>query len=294
VSIPFVKGHGTQNDFVLVDDPDGAFELTTEGIRELCDRRAGLGADGVIRVVRTDAAFPQYTGVPGTGEWFMDYWNADGSEAEMCGNGIRVFVAHLRRRGWIDLPDGASIAIATRGGTRSVRREGDDYAADLGPWRVVGGPAAVSSGGDVKVSLPGLPVLPGLSVALSNPHVVVVLPDVDTLRALDLSTPPVVEPRPGHGTNVEFVLPVHERGSALGHIAMRVHERGSGETRSCGTGAVAAVLATRAWGGFGAPDVWRVDVPGGTLRVRASGTSTEGDGAELAGPAVIVADGQLL
>jgi diaminopimelate epimerase len=296
VSIAFTKGHGTENDFVLLDDPDGGLELTPELIRRLCDRRVGLGADGLIRVVRTAASLPAFDEVEAAPEWFMDYWNADGTAAEMCGNGVRVFINHLLRRGWIELADGAETTIATRGGTKTVRREGDEISANLGPWSVAGGPAAVAAGGDVKVSVPGMPVLPGLSVALGNPHVVVVLPDVETLAGVDLSGPPVVDPVPATGTNVELVVPLHDQQIAgeLGHLVMRVYERGVGETRSCGTGAVAAALAARAWGGAEAPDRWRVDVPGGTLRVSIEGTPTDGLVGELAGPAVIVADGQLL
>ncbi|MBT0769280.1 diaminopimelate epimerase [Kineosporia sp. J2-2] len=287
----FVKGHGTENDFVLLDDPDGRIDLTPELIRHLADRRAGLGADGVIRVVRSAAA-----GQDARAEWFMDYWNSDGSAAEMCGNGSRVFVAHLLRRGWIELDDDTEVLIATRGGVMPVRRRGDLYSIDLGGWQVEGGPAAIASGGDVKVTFPGMPPLPGLSIALSNPHVVVVLPDVATLEALDLTTPPVVEPAPPNGTNVEIVVPLHDQSirADLGHLRMRVHERGSGETRSCGTGTVAAALAARAWGGNLAPDHWRVDVPGGTLYVDAQGTASEGDSAQLSGPAVIVAEGELI
>ena len=287
----FAKGHGTENDFVLLDDPDGGIDLTPELIRRLADRRAGLGADGVIRVVRSAAA-----GQDPSAEWFMDYWNSDGSAAEMCGNGIRVFVAHLLRRGWVQLEDGEAVHIATRGGVMPVRRRGDLFTADLGAWKVAGGPPAVAAGSDVKVTLPGLPPLPGLSVTLSNPHVVVALPDVETLEALDLSVPPIVDPAPPNGTNVEIVVPLHDQSvrADLGHLRMRVHERGSGETRSCGTGTVAAALAARAWGGDLAPDHWRVDVPGGTLYVDAEGTVSEGDSAKLSGPAVIVADGELV
>lgn len=298
MSITFTKGHGTENDFVLLDDPDGEFDLTPDLIRELADRRAGLGADGVIRVVRTTASMPQYEGADADviPEWFMDYWNSDGSAAEMCGNGVRVFVTHLIRRGWIDLPDGGEQVIATRSGVKAIRRQGDQISADLGPWRVVGGRSAVAAGGDVKVALPGLPVLPGLSIELGNPHVVVVLPDVDTLAAIDLSVPPVVDPVPVNGTNVELVVPMHNQQvlGELGHLRMRVHERGSGETRSCGTGAVAAALAARAFGGESAPDRWRIDVLGGTLQVSAQGTATEGTVAALSGPAVIVAEGTYL
>ena len=299
MSIAFTKGHGTENDFVLLDDPDGQLDLSAQLVRQLADRRAGIGGDGVIRVVRTahrgDSSSSEGADASGTEvpEWFMDYWNADGSAAEMCGNGVRVFVTHLIRRGWIDLPDGGEQVIATRNGVKSVRRRGDVIGADLGPWRVVGGAAAVAAGGDVKVSLPGMPVLPGLSVELGNPHVVVMLPDVETLAAIDLSVPPLVDPVPVNGTNVELVVPMHNQQvlGELGHLQMRVHERGSGETRSCGTGAIAAALAARAFGGESAPDHWRIDVLGGTLQVSAQGTATEGRVAALSGPAVIVAEG---
>jgi diaminopimelate epimerase len=302
VSIAFTKGHGTENDFVLLDDPDGELELSADLIRRISDRRAGLGADGVIRVVRTSAGYPGYRGHDAQGgggavpEWFMDYWNGDGSTAEMCGNGVRVFVAHLIRRGWLDLPDGAAATIATRSGNRAIRRRAGQIGVDLGPWRLAGGGRALAAGGDVKVALAGLPVLPGLSVELSNPHVVVVLPDVEMLAAVDLSVPPVLEPVPPHGTNVELVVPLHDQQvpGTLGHLRMRVHERGVGETRSCGTGAVAAALAARSFGGDNSPDHWRVDVPGGTLQVRAQGTAIEGARAVLSGPAVIVAEGQYL
>jgi diaminopimelate epimerase len=216
----------------------------------------------------------------------------------MCGNGIRVFVTHLIARGWLDLPDGGETLIATRNGAKAVRREAGQISANLGPWRLVGAAAAAAAGGDVKVALPSmrdLPVLPGLSVELGNPHVVVVLPDVETLASIDLSVAPVVDPVPVNGTNVEFVVPVHDQrvGVDLGHLVMRVYERGVGETRSCGTGTVAAAVAARAWGGDGAPNLWRIDVPGGTLRVRIEGSPAEGDVGELSGPAVIVAEGRL-
>jgi diaminopimelate epimerase len=285
VQLTFTKGHGTQNDFVLVPDPDGALDLDAATVRWLADRRAGIGADGVIRVVRTRAV-AEVAEQAAAAEWFMDYRNADGEPAEMCGNGVRVFVAYLLREHLAHLADGEQLAVATRAGTKLVRRDGELLAVDLGPWRIVGGDAALADGGDAQVLAGGVGgAVNGLSLDLGNPHTVVVLPGGAELRALDLHRPPVVDPVPPHGTNVEFVVV-----EGAGHVAMRVHERGVGETRSCGTGAAAAALAARAWtalAGGGEVDEWRVDVPGGTLRVRVLASGT----VELAGPAELVADG---
>ena len=279
--LKFTKGHGTENDFVLVADLDGTHDVTVEQVRRLTDRRAGIGGDGVIRVVPTDAATEQHVRDQGAqARWFMDYRNADGSAAEMCGNGTRVFAAYLRREG---LETADEFAIATRGGIKVVRFDGDLIAVNLGDWRIVDAEGAREKGFDVMVKVRGHDPMPGLSLDLGNPHTVVALPDSADLASLDLTRVPDVNPVPVNGTNVEFVRPL-----GPGHIAMRVHERGVGETRSCGTGAAAAALATRWWAGAeAATDVWRVDVPGGTLRVRA----LPGQQVELAGPAVLVADG---
>jgi diaminopimelate epimerase len=283
VQLAFTKGHGTQNDFVLIPDPDGILDLTAERVRALADRRAGIGGDGVIRVVRTRHV-PEVADQAADAEWFMDYRNADGSPAEMCGNGMRVFVRYLVREGWT-VPPPEGFSVATRGGLRRARLEDGQVAVDLGRWRGVGGDGALVDGGDARVQVDGLPGrLPGLSLDLGNPHTVVLLPDGTDLAAADLNRAPVVDPVPVNGTNVELVVPL-----APGHVRMRVHERGVGETRSCGTGAAAAALAARAWsvsGGAEAQDHWRVDVPGGTVQVRVLG-----DRVELAGPAVLVADG---
>jgi len=277
----FTKGHGTENDFVLVPDLDGTWDVTAEQVRNLTDRRAGIGGDGVIRVVPTlAAAEPQVRDQGVQARWFMDYRNADGSAAEMCGNGTRVFAAYLRREG---LETADEFAIATRGGPKVVRFEGDLIAVNLGDWRIVDAEGAREQGFDAMVKVYGHDPMPGLSLDLGNPHTVVALSDSADLASLDLTRVPEVHPAAPNGTNVEFVRPI-----GPGHIAMRVYERGVGETRSCGTGAAAAALATRWWAGAAnAIDVWRVDVPGGTLRVRA----LPGEQVELAGPAVLVADG---
>lgn len=283
MQLTFTKGHGTQNDFVLVPDLDGTLDLRPADVRRLADRRAGIGGDGVIRVVRTRDV-PEVADQADVAEWFMDYRNADGAPAEMCGNGVRVLVAYLRREGLV-AADGAPLRVATRSGPKDVRLEGDLIAVDLGAWHVVGGEAALTAGGDADVSVAGLPsALTGLSLDLGNPHTVVLLPSRADLEHADLTRAPDVQPVPPHGTNVELVVPIEP-----GHIAMRVHERGVGETRSCGTGAAAAALAARAWAlaaGGEPEDQWRVDVPGGTVWVRVLGPRVE-----LVGPAELVADG---
>jgi diaminopimelate epimerase len=276
----FTKGHGTENDFVLVPDLEGALDLSVEQAARLADRRAGIGGDGVIRVVPTAASTePAVLAQAGEARWFMDYRNADGSVAEMCGNGTRVFATYLRREG---LETADEFAIATRAGVKVVRFERPDLiAVNLGRWRLAQPQLAHEEGFDALVHLPGQDPLSAVSLDLGNPHTVVALPESVDLDGLDLHRAPVVNPVPEHGTNVELVRPL-----AAGHIRMRVHERGVGETRSCGTGAAAAALATRFWAG-GRGDTWTVDVPGGRLRVRA----LPGDEVELAGPAVLVADG---
>lgn len=279
--LAFTKGHGTENDFVLVPDLDGALGLSAPRAAALADRRAGIGGDGVIRVVPTEAADdPAVRGLAGQARWFMDYRNADGSLSEMCGNGTRVFAAFLRREG---LETGEEFAIATRAGVKQVRADGDGWAVGLGPWRLTDADTAARDGFDALVHLDEGDPFSALSVDLGNPHTVVALPEQVDLADLDLTRVPVVRPEPAHGTNVELVRPL-----GPGHLSMRVHERGVGETRSCGSGACAAAVATSFWaGGLEAPSTWLVDVPGGRLTVRLLADH----GVELAGPAVLVGDG---
>ena len=228
----------------------------------------------------------------------MDYRNADGSIAQMCGNGVRVFAAFLEQLGLATFADQRELVLGTRAGIRRVRREDSGwYAVDMGLWSFPGGDAAITDGFDAEVLVPGLEVdgaevaRPALSVDLGNPHTVVALASLGDLDRAELWRAPDVVPVPPQGTNVELVVPLGEEtsidGTVVGRIRMRVHERGVGETRSCGTGACAAALAVRAWAGDGAPDVWMVEVPGGTLRV----TILPDGHVELAGPAQLVAQG---
>jgi len=284
----FTKGHGTGNDFVLVSDPSGSLELAPAQRAALADRRFGVGADGVIRAVRSEN-IPEGRALLQSApdaEWFMDYSNADGSIAEMCGNGIRVFARYLLAQGLVELAAGQSIAIGTRAGVIDVHRLADGFAADLGRWRL--------DGGEPLVRARGLAVArPGLGISVGNPHVVVALAGDDELDALDLGAAPLLDPAPPAGANVEFVVPAEPLVvDGVGRIRMRVHERGSGETLSCGTGAVAAALAVRYWAGESAPSEWQVTVPGGVLGVRMF-AAEDGEHVALSGPAELVFEGDL-
>jgi diaminopimelate epimerase len=287
-TIQFTKGHGTGNDFVLFADPDGAIDLSSAQVAELCDRHFGIGADGVLRAVRSKNIPEGAASLAedDAAEWFMDYRNADGSPAEMCGNGIRVFSKFLVDSGLAELGPGQTLPIGTRSGVRDVQSNASGFQADLGRWSL--------EGGEPTVRARELPVArPGLGINVGNPHVVVALASHEELDKADLTWIPIIDPEPVDGANVEFVVaedPLVRDG--VGHIRMRVHERGSGETLSCGTGAVAAALAIRYWAGAGAPNQWRVEVAGGTLGVRMF-AAEDGEHVSLSGPAQLVFSGTI-
>jgi diaminopimelate epimerase len=270
-----LKGHGTGNDFVLVPDPSSAHELTPEQVRALTNRRTGIGADGVLRVVPT-AAHPEVADQAERARWFMDYRNGDGSIAEMCGNGARVFARYLVESG---LETGPEFAIATRGGLCPVRIESD-------------GDVTLGMGTATTPMLRAMPVVRvghaswnGSGVIVPNPHCVVFLDDGEELDSLDLTSPPLVAPPAmfPDGVNVEFVVRLGDAASR--HVRMRVHERGVGETLSCGTGAVAVMVAAAARDGAPVEVAYDVDVPGGRVHVRRDADAQ----LFLRGPAVIVA-----
>jgi diaminopimelate epimerase len=278
----FLKGHGTGNDFVLLPDPTGALELTPSVIAALCDRRTGIGADGVLRVVPTALVPAAQLGAAAQDadvrdvEWFMDYRNADGTLAEMCGNGVRVFVTYLVEAGLAPAP--GALRVATRAGVRDVVvHEGGAVTVRMGPATFPGPDRVEVQVGD------GEPTWrPAVAVDMGNPHAVVFVDDLaepGPLRRAPAVRPPQSFP---DGVNVEFARIVEP-----GHAAMRVHERGVGETQSCGTGACAVFAAARQRVGPDSPTRWTVDVPGGRLVVAAA---DDGE-IELTGPAVLVASG---
>ncbi|SFE05638.1 diaminopimelate epimerase [Actinopolyspora alba] len=264
----FLKGHGTENDFVVLPDPRGELDLTAARVRALCDRRIGLGADGVLRVVPGGLLGEELPADVPTDAWFMDYRNADGSVAEMCGNGVRVFARYLLESG---LAASGNVPVGTRAGLRGVL-VGED-----GRVTVDMGGAAVT--GHSSVTVAGY-AMSALAVDLGNPHLVCVTSGIGDL---DLSVQPGYDPELfPHGVNIELVEPLDER-----ELRMRVYERGVGETRSCGTGTVAAaVAALRADGGENG--VRLVHVPGGTVEVEVTPETTT-----LTGPAELLARGEL-
>lgn len=254
----FTKGHGTANDFVLIADPDGSLALTDAFVRAVCDRRTGIGGDGILRVVRT-ACVPEYAHLAADAEWFMDYRNADGGAVEMCGNGVRVFARYLAVHGWA-VDD--AFGVATRDGVKSV--------VLLPDGRVTVDMGAPSFDG---------PAPDGATfVSMGNPHVVFFVDDL--VDAPVRTEGPRIEAATPGGTNVEYAAV-----SGRDAIAMRVWERGVGETLSCGTGACAVAVAA-AQAGRTEHRV-EVAVPGGLLDVEWDGT------VRLTGPAVLVADGDL-
>jgi len=269
---------------VLLPDADGSQgPPSPELVRALCDRHAGLGADGVIRVVRTDAYDdPAAVAARDDAEWFMDYRNSDGSLSEMCGNGVRVLGRYLALHEDVDVR--RPLPVATRAGTKElVFADGDptgEITVDMGVPRVLDATTVVADGCTIEA----------LHVDMGNPHAVAFLDDLAALPE-HLEQPEYDTRLYPDGVNVELV---ERRGPS--HVAMRVHERGSGETRSCGTGACAVMVATAVSERAGPPSTtgrepaYRVDLPGGTLTVR----WTADDRVLMTGPAVLVAEGYWL
>ena len=266
----FAKGHGTMNDFVLLKDRYGMLNPSDDDVRFLCDRREGVGGDGLIRAVKAEG-IPEWDGAKDI--WFMDYRNADGSIAQTCGNGLRVFVRWLVDE---NLVSGTVIQVGTRAGLRKavVLRDGRISVTMGTPtW----------DAREVSIGLKGKKWT-GHKVDVGNPHFVVHVEDPEELDSLDLTTPPILDPEVfPEGTNVEFV-----NASIENRLKMRVYERGVGETLSCGSGVVASSTDARAFAKH-PHDTYQVDVLGGTLKVTFDALGE----ASMTGPAIIVARGQV-
>lgn len=262
MTLQFVKGHGTQNDFVLLPDPEGSLELTPEFVRAVCDRRAGLGADGVLRVAPSG---------DGDARWFMDHRNADGTPAEMCGNGLRLFARFLVQSGRAELGEQR---IGTRSGVRrAVVSPDGTVCVEMGAAALAGTSVAGLGGQEYA----------GTVVSMGNPHLVCVT--TTQVSDLDLSAAPSVDPAVfAAGVNVEFVNVLDSDADTDAHVRMRVYERGVGETSACGTGACAVAAVTL--GGSAGRVV--VGQPGGRVVV-----TIDGQGCWLSGPTVIVGSGEL-
>lgn len=273
--LPFTKGHGTSNDFVLIQDSEARWVPTAEQVQWLCNRRQGLGGDGVIRVVPTSRV-PEYADLAAA-NWFMDYRNSDGSIAEMCGNGARVFARYLLASG---LESSREFLIATRAGLHQVIVH-EDFTVSISM-----GQARIMERDDVTIDLgQGKIVVAATGVSVPNPHAVAMLPSGISLTEMSLTefTVSPIDAFP-QGVNVEFVQVIGER-----HVQMRVVERGSGETMSCGTGACAVASVAMKTSGATKDLEWQVDVPGGSLWV------IERDGQLwLRGSAELVARGKVL
>ena len=294
-----IKGHATANDFLIYDDPVGVFDPTADEVRQFCDRHRGIGADGLIRLVPTELV----DGLDGAlrdellaqdAVWFMDYRNADGSIAEMCGNGSRLTALLAQHMKLMGEEGDQTLRLGTRAGLKVIEPLGNDpelgrdvFRVDMGSWRI-------GETGALNVAVHGAgEQARGTYVDMGNPHVVAVLEDATGLvdkalvasglpgvDGLDLSEAPVVAPALEHGQNVEFVRVERVEGGR-GEAFMRVHERGCGETMSCGTGICATAITLRALTGV---DEWTVRVRGGVLRVVVTD-----DKVTLTGPAAIVA-----
>lgn len=278
----FTKGHGTENDFVVLDDRDARCDLTASVVSALCDRQRGLGADGVLRVITAGTAadagvLDRLPDGVRPGDWYMDYRNADGSVAQMCGNGVRVFAHYLRASGCEHRDE---FVVATLAGPRPVVvHHVDGYRADvtveMGKVNLLGSGAATVGGRR----------LTGLAVDVGNPHLACLVPDLTAadLAALDVGAPVEFDrDQFPDGVNVEVLTR-----AAGGSVSMRVHERGVGETRSCGTGTVAAAAAALADQDASTGSL-HVRVPGGQVSVEITESTSF-----LRGPSVLVATGEL-
>ena len=249
----FTKMHGCGNDFIVVDEHDGRTEIDAGRVRSLCDRRTGIGADGILVI-----------GTPKGSRWPLVIHNSDGSIADACGNGSRCVARYLLER-----YGGETIELDTKSGVVRAWRDPLGYAIELD---------APQLGSELRVAIDGREY-EARAVRVGNPNVVVFVDDPATVDLEALAAASTALAGPAN------VAAVRRRGG--GEISVRVHERGAGETQACGTGSCAAVAAAKARGDV-TSDTVRVRLPGGTLVVR-----TRGARYELAGPAEYVFQGEV-
>ncbi|HET7482360.1 MAG TPA: diaminopimelate epimerase [Actinomycetota bacterium] len=266
----FSKYQGVGNDFVMLADPEDDLVLSADAVRRLCDRRFGIGADGVIRVAPG----------PDGADLFMDYVNSDGSIGEMCGNGIRCLAVFAREEGMTELDE---LDVATRAGLKHVVVRPDrTVRVDMGAPVFRPADVPVTWDGDealhAKIELPE-GVLEAACLSMGNPHAVLFVDDPANAPVTTLG--PVIERHEmfPHGANVEFA-----RIDGPTRVTMRVWERGSGETMACGTGACAVAVAARLL--HGGAEHQTIVLPGGELEVEWNGTLDVESPVFMTGPAV--------
>lgn len=268
----FEKWHGIGNDFILIADPDDELRLSPKQVAGLCDRRFGIGADGVIRVA---------PGADGA-ELFMDYINADGSLGEMCGNGIRCLAVFARRH---DLAGGDEIKVGTRSGIKVVWIEGDTVRVDMGAPVFAAAEIPVKAADPLHMTLEtSAGTLEAACLGMGNPHTVLFVDDPTSAPVTTLG--PEIERASEfpNGTNVEWVNVESPK-----RVRMTVWERGSGATLACGTGASAVAVASRVL--KDADESVTVVLPGGELQVEWTGSIEREAPVFMTGPAVKSYDG---
>ncbi len=272
--VPYRKGHGTGNDFIVVNGLDG-LEVSPKQAVTLCDRHLGIGADGILRVARASDFAAEFS--VADAKYFMDYTNADGSKSATCGNGLRVFARYLVEAG---LESNGRFQIGTRAGAVTVEISETDsdftnIAINMGSVSL--GPM------DVTVSTES-GYWPAVGIAGMNNHAVSVVNDIADAGALTEKPTALPDGIYPDGVNFEFISQISPT-----HIAMRTHERGVGETLSCGSGACAAAYVHATSNNLTAPWTVQVDVLGGTVYVDGAIDGTF----ILRGPAQFVASGTI-
>ncbi len=271
----FVKAHGTGNDFVVVEDLTDRYRLTPEFVRAVCDRHFGIGADGLIRIARG-----------GRAPFLMDYRNADGSYAEMCGNGVRVVGKYLADRGHVS----GSFDLETGAGVKHLELHAADdgsvdrVTVDMGAPSFDRADLPMDGTGEAlkePLEVDGETVV-AACLSMGNPHAVLFVDDVDAAPVATLG--PLLETHPAfpNRTNVEFVQVLDQ-----GAVRQRTWERGVGETLACGTGACAVAVACQVRGFTGQQVL--VELRGGPLSLAWSNGGT----VRMTGPAREVAHGTM-